>query len=49
MLLATAGILNAAAADLSVAVGGSRPTEWTINYEGKPLMVYAFDPQRFKP
>jgi len=49
VLLGAAGILNAAAADLSVAENGSRPTEWTVDYKGKPLMVYAFDPQRFKP
>ena len=39
----------AAAAALLVAEPSSRPTQWTITYEGKPVMVYAFDPQEFKP
>jgi hypothetical protein len=42
-------ILGAAAAGLSVAENGSRPTQWTLDYEGKTVMVYSFDPQRFKP
>jgi hypothetical protein len=25
------------------------PSSWTISYKGKPLLVYAFDPQKFKP
>jgi hypothetical protein len=25
------------------------PSTWTISYKGKPLLVYAFDPQKFKP
>ena len=24
------------------------PSAWTISYKGKPLLVYAFDPQKFK-
>jgi len=27
----------------------SQPTQWTISYEGKQVMVYAFDPRQFKP
>jgi hypothetical protein len=27
----------------------SRPTQWTITYDGKPVMVYMSDPQKFKP
>ncbi len=26
-----------------------QPSAWTISYKGKPLLVYAFDPQKFKP
>ena len=48
-LCGAGAILNATAADLSFAQSGSRPTEWSVNYGGKTLMVYAFDPQRFKP
>ncbi len=25
-----------------------QPSAWTISYEGKPLLVYAFNPQKFK-
>ena len=39
----------AAAAEGLVAEASSRPTQWTITYEGKPVMVYEFDPQKFKP
>jgi hypothetical protein len=46
---ASGAIRGAAAGDLSVAESSSRPTQWTIEYEGKPVMVYAFDPQKFKP
>jgi hypothetical protein len=34
---------------LSVVESGSRPIQWTLNYEGKTVMVHAFDPQKFKP
>jgi hypothetical protein len=27
----------------------SEPSSWTVSYQGKPLLVYAFDPQKFKP
>ncbi len=27
----------------------SEPSTWTISYEGKPILVYAFNPQKFKP
>ena len=46
LALATSG---AAAASLSVAESISRPTQWTIEYEGQPILVYASDPQKFKP
>src|SRR3974390_2863695 len=42
-------LLDPPAADLAVAERGLRPTQWTLDYEGKTLLVYAFDPQRFKP
>ena len=37
------------AADVLSVASFSRPTGWTINYEGRPILVYAFDPQKFKP
>jgi hypothetical protein len=27
----------------------SKPTEWTIKYEGRKVMVYSFAPEKFKP
>jgi hypothetical protein len=42
-------IPGAAAASLSVTGNGSRPTEWTLDYKGRTIMVYSFDPQKFKP
>ena len=30
-------------------VPNTQPCAWTISYKGKPLLVYAFDPQKFKP
>ena len=41
--------MHVAAAGLAVTESGSRPTQWTLDYEGKTVMVYAFDPQKFKP
>jgi hypothetical protein len=49
LTLCGAGAILGAAADLSVAGNGSRPTQWTIDYKGKSILVYAFDPQKFKP
>jgi hypothetical protein len=50
MLLWRSGaILGASAAGLSLAESGSQPTHWTLDYEGRTVMVYTFDPQRFKP
>src|SRR5665213_2878936 len=40
---------KADAADGLAAEAGSRATQWTINYNGKPVMVYVFDPQNYKP
>ena len=48
-LLGAGAISGAAAADLSVAENGARPTQWTLDYDGKTVMVYTFDPQKFKP
>lgn len=28
---------------------GRQPIQWTISYDGRPLMVYAFEPTKFKP
>lgn len=42
-------IPTARAAERLVAETGSRPTQWTINYGGKPVLVYDFNPQKFKP
>jgi hypothetical protein len=49
LILGLGPVLRAAGEGLSVAESGSRPIQWTINYEGKTVMVYAFDPQKFKP
>jgi len=50
LLLAAPGFVqHVAAAGLAVTESASRPTEWTLAYEGKTVMVYAFDPQKFKP
>lgn len=40
---------TASAAERLVAEHSSRLTQWTIAYDGKPVMVYEFDPQKFKP
>jgi hypothetical protein len=40
---------RAGAAELSVAGNGSRPTEWNLEYDGRTVMTYSFDPQKFKP
>ena len=49
LLWAPGFVLRVAAAGLVVTESGSRPTQWTLDYEGKTVMVYAFDPQKFKP
>jgi hypothetical protein len=49
LILGLGSVLRAVAEGLLVAESGSRPIQWTINYKGKPVMVYAFDPQKFKP
>ncbi len=46
-MTATAG--RAATAELTVAETASRPTQWTLSYDGKPLMEYICDPQKYKP
>ncbi len=40
---------RAVAAERLVAEAGARTTQWTLSYAGKPVMVYVFDPQKFKP
>jgi hypothetical protein len=37
------------AAGRLTAEASTHPTRWTISYEGKPAMVYEFDPQKYKP
>ena len=37
------------AAEALTATTAVQPNQWTIRYAGKPVMVYAFDPQKFKP
>jgi len=52
LALGIAGVCShqrAAAADGLACEAGSFTTQWTISYEGKPILVYAFDPQKFKP
>ena len=49
VLWGAGAIPGASAADLSLAESGSRPPQWTLDYEGKTIMVYGFDPQKFKP
>lgn len=40
---------NVSAAEQLVAKESTRATEWNITYQGQPVMVYEFDPQKFKP
>jgi hypothetical protein len=40
---------TAQAAERLAAQSGSRTTQWTVTYDGKPVMTYVFDPQKFKP
>jgi hypothetical protein len=52
LILGLAGLASfsgAAAAERLVAQPSSRLTQWTINYDGQPVMIYEFDPQKFKP
>lgn len=44
----TAAALTAAAASLRVEPS-TRPTEWTIYHGAQKLLVYSFDPAKFKP
>jgi len=48
VLLLTAGAQAAAAEKLSLQAT-SAMTEWTFSYKGQPLMVYSFEPGRYKP
>ena len=41
--------LGAQAAAGLVAEPSARTTQWTLSYDGKPMMTCVFDPQRFKP
>jgi hypothetical protein len=49
VLWGSGGIPAAAATGLTLAESGSRPTQWTLEYQGRTIMVYSFDSQRFKP
>jgi len=49
LILGIGPVPRAAAEGLSVAESGLRPNQWTITYDGKTVMVYAFDAQQFKP
>ena len=52
LVLALFGLCSnplAGAAERLVAETASRPTQWMISYEGKPVLVYDFNPQKFKP
>jgi len=52
LVLALSGLCwnpTASAAERLVAATASRPNQWTISYGGKPVLVYVFDPQKFKP
>jgi hypothetical protein len=40
---------TATAEDTLTAEAGARANQWTLSYAGKPVMVYVFDPQKFKP
>ena len=40
---------NACAAEHFDAQVRSGPTLWTLSHHGKPVMIYVFDPQKFKP
>ena len=40
---------GAAAAESLTVSSASSPTEWTVHYRGRPVLVYAFGPQQFKP
>lgn len=54
VLLAAIGLhllagVRCPAADLLSVDSVSRPVQWTIQHAGKPILVYAADPQKFKP
>jgi len=55
MLLASIGIAFSFAQSVPAVPAGfelapvQAPSAWSISYEGKPVLVYAFDPQKFKP
>ncbi|HWD20543.1 MAG TPA: DUF6807 family protein [Verrucomicrobiae bacterium] len=48
-LLALAASLTSARAQTVTVEARTQESQWTISYEGKPVLVYAFDPQKFKP
>jgi hypothetical protein len=49
-VLAVGGACRGASASEGLVVEpSSRPTQWTVSYDGKPLLVCVFDPQKFKP
>ena len=39
----------AAAAENLVVETASHPSQWALTYDGKPVLVYEFSPQKFKP
>ncbi len=43
------GAGQAATADALTVASASAPTQWTINFQGRPVLIYAFDPHQFKP
>jgi hypothetical protein len=51
-ILALLGLCShhmASAAERLVAETSSHPYNWTISYDGKPVLAYVFDPQKYKP
>jgi hypothetical protein len=48
-LVVLPGPETSSAAELMVAKASSQETQWTISLGGKPLMVYSFVPQKYKP
>jgi hypothetical protein len=52
LILALFGLCSnptSSAAERLVAETSSRPYQWTISYGGKPVLVYEFNPQKYKP
>jgi hypothetical protein len=45
----TAGLGTAAAAENLDLITGTQPNSWTLAHKGQTILVYSFDPTRFKP